>query len=313
MPEYFHDRSDARELFDTLAGEKGLPAAVVEKDYWVMHGLWGLQQNGLRFEMKGGTSLSKGWGVIDRFSEDIDIRFEPPGTLNTRSDKPAQVEARFAFFDDLSARIKIPGIVSKRNRTYDDERGQNGGIGLLYKSHFTPLPGLKPEVLLEVGFARTIPNEPRDFSSWVLDKALAAGLKVADNRALAVKCFNPEYTFVDKLQTICRRFRQHCNRRDAQRDRPREFMRHYYDLYKLLGVERVVKFIGTPDYETYKAEKLRGEDARAFESRDPFTLPNAETFALFEKEFEAMNSILLAPGPSFQELSLRIKDYALKF
>ncbi len=313
MPEFFHERSDARELFDTLAAGKGLPAVVVEKDYWVMHALGGLQQNGLRFEMKGGTSLSKGWGLIDRFSEDIDIRFEPPGTLNTKGDKPAQVKARFVFFDDLAARIRIPGLVSERNRTYDDERGQNGGIGLKYASRFTPLPALKPEVLLEVGFARTTPNEPRDFSSWALDKALQTGLRVADNRALAVRCFNPEYTFVDKLQTICRRFRQHRDRRDAHKDRPREFMRHYYDLYKLLGVERVVRFIGTPDYETYKAEKLRGEDAKAFESRDPFTLPNAETSALFEKEFRAMNSLLLAPGPSFQELAARINGYATKF
>jgi len=313
MPDFFHDRSDARELFDTLAADKGLPPAVVEKDYWVMHCLWGVQQNGLRFEMKGGTSLSKGWGVIDRFSEDIDVRFEPPEKLNTKGEKPAQVKARLAYFDDLAAKIRISGITTGRNRAFDDERGQNGGIGLKYKSHFTPLPGLKPEVLLEVGFARTTPNEPRDFSSWVFDKALASGLKVADNRAWAVKCFNPEYTFVDKLQTICRRFRQHRDRRDARKDRPREFMRHYYDLHRLLGVERVVSFIGTPDYETYKAEKLRGEDARAFESRDPFTLPNVETFALFEKEFEALKSLLLAPGPSFQEVAARIKGSAARF
>ncbi len=313
MPEFFHERSDAGELFNTLAAEKGLPAVVVEKDYWVMHCLWGLQQNGLRFEMKGGTSLSKGWGLIDRFSEDIDIRFEPPETLNTKSDKPAPVKARFLFFDDLAARIKIPGIVSERNRAYDDERGQNGGIGLKYTSHFTPLPALKPEVLLEVGFARTIPNEPRDFSSWAMVKALEAGLRVADNRAPAVKCFNPEYTFVDKLQTLCRRFRQHRDRRDTHKDRPREFMRHYYDLYKLLGAERVLKFIGTPDYETYKAEKLRGEDALAFQSRDPFTLPNAETLALFEKEFAAMNTLLLAPGPSFQEVVMRLREHSSHF
>jgi len=57
MHKFFHDRSDAKQLFETLAAQKGLPTAVVEKDYWVMHCLWGLQQSGLRFEMKGGTSL----------------------------------------------------------------------------------------------------------------------------------------------------------------------------------------------------------------------------------------------------------------
>lgn len=38
-----------------------------------MHVLWGLQAQGFAFELKGGTSLSKGFGVIHRFSEDIDI------------------------------------------------------------------------------------------------------------------------------------------------------------------------------------------------------------------------------------------------
>jgi hypothetical protein len=40
--------------------------ALVEKDYWIMHAVFGLKQLGLRFELKGGTSLSKGFGVIPR-------------------------------------------------------------------------------------------------------------------------------------------------------------------------------------------------------------------------------------------------------
>ena len=42
-----------------------------------MHALWGLQRLGFRFELKGGTSLSKGHGLIHRFSEDIDILIQP--------------------------------------------------------------------------------------------------------------------------------------------------------------------------------------------------------------------------------------------
>ena len=312
--EFFHARPDAGELFETLAAHKGLPPAVVEKDYWVMHCLWGLQQLGLHFEMKGGTSLSKGWGVIERFSEDIDIRFEAPPTLNVKGDKPAQISARFSFYDALAAKIKIPGIAAQRSRVYDDEKAQNGGISLLYDSFFTPDPelGLKPEVLLEAGFARTAPNEPRDFSSWALDKALAAGLGVADNRALGVKCFNPEYTFVDKLQTVCRRFRQWRDRNDPQKDRPRQFSRHYYDLYMLLNVDRVKKFIGTPEYEKYKAEKLKGADAGEFTARSAFTLPDAGTYELFEKEFKAMNSLLLSPGPAFKEVIERMRKWSTR-
>lgn len=310
MPEFFHERKDAKALFETLAAEKGYPPAVVEKDYWVMHGLWGLQKNGLQFEMKGGTSLSKGWDVIQRFSEDIDIRFNPPADLNIKGEKEKHITARFDFYDDLAAKISIPGIKAERNKAFDDEKAQNGGISLKYDSYFDPLPGLKPEVLLEAGFARTAPNEPRDFSSWALDKALAAGLPVVDNRAPAVKCFNPEYTFVDKLQTICRRFRQHRDRNDAERDRPRQFMRHYYDLFMLLGVERVQKFIGTKAYADYKTEKLKGADAAEFAARTPFTLPDAGLLALFDEEFETMNTLLLGPGPKFKEVVARLREYS---
>lgn len=119
-------------------------------------------------------------------------------------------------------------------------------------------------------------------------------------------CFNPEYTFVDKLQTICRRFRQHRDRNHEMFDRPREFLRHYFDLYKLLEVERVRQFIGTSDYEAYKKEKLRGADAQEFESRAPFTLPEGKTFRLFEEEFTVMNTLLLSPGPTFKDLIERL-------
>ena len=57
MPKFVHELSDAKSLFETLGAEKNLPPVLIEKDYWVMHCLWGLQQNDFRFEMKGGTSL----------------------------------------------------------------------------------------------------------------------------------------------------------------------------------------------------------------------------------------------------------------
>ncbi len=133
-----------------------------------------------------------------------------------------------------------------------------------------------------------------------------------DNRAMAVKCFNPEYTFVDKLQTICKRFRQHQDRNE-ERDRPRQFLQHYYDLFKLLELERVKTFIGTPDYQTYKQKKLRGKDATEFESRTAFTLPDETITRLFEKEFESMNSLLLSPGPTFKEVVDRIRKHSTAF
>ena len=105
---------------------------LVEKDYWIMHCLWGLQAQGFQVELKGGTSLSKGFGVIHRFSEDIDIRIEPLHGMDVKigrtHDKPAHVESRRAYYDELAARISIPGIDHvERDTQFDDDKMRNAG------------------------------------------------------------------------------------------------------------------------------------------------------------------------------------------
>lgn len=72
-------KSDAQEradLFGETAARKGIPAALIEKDFWVcwaLRRLFGLEGIGAQIIFKGGTSLSKAYKVIDRFSEDIDV------------------------------------------------------------------------------------------------------------------------------------------------------------------------------------------------------------------------------------------------
>jgi Nucleotidyl transferase AbiEii toxin, Type IV TA system len=71
MPlDYLHNHPEFADLIRIVAEEKGIDPALVENDYWIMHCLYGLQRLGLKFELKGGTSLSKGYQIIDRFSED---------------------------------------------------------------------------------------------------------------------------------------------------------------------------------------------------------------------------------------------------
>ena len=72
---FLHNHPEFGELIRIVGtAELSIDPALVEKDYWIMHCLFGLQQTGFTFELKGGTSLSKGYGIIDRFSENIDIR-----------------------------------------------------------------------------------------------------------------------------------------------------------------------------------------------------------------------------------------------
>jgi hypothetical protein len=126
-----------------------------------MHSVFGLKQLGLTFELKGGTSLSKGFGVIHRFSEDIDIRIEPFDGLevdtNPNHEKPQHLESRQQFYEKLREKIKIPGITTvERDTTYDDETLRNAGLRLRYDSLFGSIPGLKDGILLEVGLTRRL-------------------------------------------------------------------------------------------------------------------------------------------------------------
>src|SRR5208283_2813018 len=165
MPDSFlHERSDFKALVATVADSERInDPALVEKDYWIMHTVFGLKQLDLTLDLKGGTSLSKGFGIIERFSEDIDIRIEPFDGLqvdtNPNHERPTHIESRRVFYEQLRDKIKIPGITTvERDTIYDDETLRNAGLRLSYETHFGLIAGLKDGILLEVGFDQTAPN-----------------------------------------------------------------------------------------------------------------------------------------------------------
>ena len=84
---YLHQHPDFSDLIRVVAGERKIDPYLAEKDYWLMHCLYGLKEAGYDFQLKGGTSLSKGYGIIHRFSEDIDIHIAPPHDMNVRTSK----------------------------------------------------------------------------------------------------------------------------------------------------------------------------------------------------------------------------------
>jgi len=68
-----------KKALQLVSNKRGLPEAVVEKDWWVSNLLdviFGMPAE-CKIIFKGGTSLSKAWKLIDRFSEDIDISVDP--------------------------------------------------------------------------------------------------------------------------------------------------------------------------------------------------------------------------------------------
>jgi predicted nucleotidyltransferase component of viral defense system len=69
MPsKYLHELKEFPGLLRMLERETETLAGLIEKDYWIMHVLYGLTRQGFSFEMKGGISLSKGYKIINRFS-----------------------------------------------------------------------------------------------------------------------------------------------------------------------------------------------------------------------------------------------------
>jgi predicted nucleotidyltransferase component of viral defense system len=308
MPEFLHKRTDFADLLRIVAERDGITPTLVEKDYWIMHCLWGLKSQGFTFELKGGTSLSKGFGIIKRFSEDIDIRFEPPAAMDVKTgknhDKPDHVESRRKFYDGLAAEIKIPDVTAARATEYDDERLRNGGIRLTYDTNTEELAGVKPGILLEVGFDDTTPNKLVDISSWAVESARASKVDVIDNRALGILCYNPEFTFVEKLQTISTKFRKF---RDTGK-MPPNFLRHYYDVYCLLEIDAVKKFIGTDKYEERKKQRFPKADELRIAANPAFLFENREELEKFEREYKGTEALYYAGQPTLTEIASKIKE-----
>lgn len=307
---YLHNHEDYKDLIRAVAEEKGIAPDLVEKDYWIMHCLYGLARQGYSFELKGGTSLSKGFKIIHRFSEDIDIRIEPPQEANVATgknqNKDQHCESRKAFYDQLAQDIVIDGIDEvMRDHVFDDEKFRSAGIRLKYSGANPISAGIKDGVLLEVGFDTVTPNRRIDISSWALDFAKQRNVPIIDNLATGIPCYEPGYTFVEKLQTIATKYR---NQQESG-DMPKNFMRHYYDVYCLLEDESVKSFISTDAYHAHKRARFPNVDYQIpIAENEAFTLSDITTRKLYQDNYLATSALYYQEQPSFDVLVERIRS-----
>ena len=311
MPiDYLHNHPNFKDLLSITANEMGILPSLVEKDYWIMQVLYGLTIQDFKFELKGGTSLSKGYRIINRFSEDIDIHIMPPESFkineNPNNTKAANIASRKEFYNWLATTIKIDGIIEvERDVTFDDtEYYRSGGVRLFYKNLFGKVAGLKEGILLEAGFDTVTPNQKLNISSWAFDKAeQTGGIRLTDNRAIDIACYDQGYTFVEKLQTIATKFRQE---QSGQLRRP-NFMRQYYDIYCLLGDDHVQQFIGTPAYLTHKEKRFPAADRQIpIAENEAFLLNNVILKADFIKRYRGTSALYYNGQPDFEVLLERI-------
>lgn len=309
---YLHQHPEFADLLIIVAEAKGILPTLVEKDYWIMHVLHGLKKQGMKFELKGGTSLSKGYGIIHRFSEDIDIHIHPPAELgvevNPKKTKEQHVLSRKGFYDWLAANLQIDGFQkAERDTAFDDEDAyRSGGIRLLYDSFTEPITGVKSGILLEAGFDNVTPNKELTISSWALDYALESEVPgLINNQAIAIACYHPGYTFVEKLQTIVTKFRKEQEGAAKQLN----YMRQYYDIYCLLNHPEVQSFIGTVEYEAHKQKRFPKMDLQVpILENEAFLLSDPKIRADFTNRYEAIKNLYYQGQPNFEEVLARIKD-----
>ncbi|HNY81181.1 MAG: hypothetical protein BWY17_05209 [Deltaproteobacteria bacterium ADurb.Bin207] len=191
---FMHEDREFQDLLGIVARETGIASALVEKDYWVTHTLWALHQTGLEIWFKGDTSLSKGFKLIQRFSEDLDLMIlrgtirDLPGVTNWTSTNKGPTRQRAAFYEALTGVLAVPGVRMSRDGERIDRQARSADyLGRYPGALLDQLdPAMSPFVRLEVGRARVVPHVARPLSSFVHDYLEANGMLAdfEDNRPL---------------------------------------------------------------------------------------------------------------------------------
>lgn len=245
--------TDRRDLFLGAAARLGTAVQNVEKDFWVcwtLDALFnGLAAAGPRLLFKGGTSLSKAFGLVSRFSEDIDITIfrddlgqgASVADLDAMSGKKrrARLEAirdacqayvskpLMAQFTQLAASV----IPENRFRLELDPDDKDGQSLLFWYPAVTATTGdyIRSAVKIEAGAKSALdPHAAASVAPYVTQDLPDMDLTVAN--VITVK---PERTFWDKIM-ILHGLRQWHDRRGKLRHGGQRISRHYYDVHQLM-------------------------------------------------------------------------------
>lgn len=259
---------------------RGLRTAIIEKDYYVTAALRVLADTvGDKVIFKGGTSLSKGWNLIQRFSEDIDI-FLDPLTFKPSLGKQG-IDRELKQLRDAIGKHPALTFVGEESRTI-------GGFGrsdrFSYKQRFGGVGEVASRVLLESGTASG--REPtadiplRSYLAQFLQET-GQSLGAEDEGEFTMRLLHFRRTFVEKLFAI------HGKIELLKRDRRPigGYARHYYDLYQLAGEAEVRAMLRSPEYAAIKTDY--DQISRKHFARDyahPKDMSFARSDALFPPE-----------------------------
>jgi len=234
-----------QELFKQLSFKTGIQAQAIEKDAWVTLVLRLIFNSEISEHLifKGGTSLSKAYNLIQRFSEDIDLAinreylgFEGELTkgqirkLRRKSHEFVSTE----MIDILKNEFKNYNIdnqlfnIEVKNTKISDQDPEI--IEIEYKSVFNKLPYIKHKVLIEIG-ARSLlePAENKEVQSIIFEHYPNSSF---DDKAFIVKTISPEKTFLEKMILLHEEFTK-----PDDKIRYHRMSRHLYDIGEIISTE----------------------------------------------------------------------------
>ena len=309
-------REQRAEVFRETAARRNMSEAVVEKDFWVCWALGKIFADDTvsqKVLFKGGTSLSKVFKLIERFSEDIDLILdwrevtnEDPEAKRSRSkqdqfNKQLQAAAQQYLRDDFQPKIRtlLGGIVST------DIAGDDPNvIAVKYSAAFST-PYIRPEIRLEIGpLAIWVPNAEFSISPYCAEEFPS----LFSEPTCRIKSIKAERTFWEKVTIL-----HHEAHRPADNPQPTRYSRHYYDLSCIAN--SAVKATALKDSDLLKSvveskERFYPRGWARYDLAQPGTIRlMAPTHILqsLKRDYEQMRIMIYGFQPTFDEMMSRIQ------
>lgn len=301
--------------FNNVAEKKGITPFAVEKDWWVTQSL------SIIFEMdeakylvfKGGTSLSKSWNLIQRFSEDIDLAIDREflgfTEISKRKTNLRKKSGKFVseeFYPKLQKCFEEKGIAEGVTFALEDVQSSDQDpriINIYYPSIIETKGYLNPRVQIEIG-CRSLkePFSDRLISSFVDQEY--KDLEFASDE-FRVPSVNPERTFLEKIFLLHEEFQK-----PYDKIRVNRLSRHLYDIYSLYHSEFKDKALQDEDlYKTivhHRIEftKVAGVDYLLHNPQTINLIPPDTIIKKWEEDYETMKSEMLYSEhrPNFSEI-----------
>lgn len=339
---------DQRALFSTVAAALDTRAENIEKDLyvcWVLDFLFNHRADRIGLYFKGGTSLSKAYGLIQRFSEDIDIGiYKADLQVPLEADIAAlpsvnqQQRALAEKIDEAARRYisgplkdmlakEITGVEEASNRAghfsldfgFDAYRNKDALdiLVLNYKSVFDAGDGYVQAAVRIEGGARPdpVPAEAREIVPYIATEMPTAADLVVGN----VTTVKPERTFWEKV-LILHAMAEMTEKRNAEArpDRPvpdlNRYSRHYYDVHQIWkhpdhGIATASMLELAEASRQHKELMFRAPDHR-YDRAKPGSyriVPTADMRTRLEADYRRMSAMIFGAPPAFEEVMASIE------